>query len=693
MTNMNGFIYGGDYNPEQWLDRPDILEEDIRLMKIAKINVVALGIFSWAVEEPQEGVFNFDWLEDIVNNLYENGISTILATPSGARPRWMANKYEEVLRVDANGQRAYFGQRHNHCFTSPVYREKVRIINTKLAERFKDNPAIIMWHISNEYSGECHCELCKQAFREWLEKKYKDIEVLNKQWWTYFWSHKYSSFDEVEPPSPRGDSNVHGLNIDWHRFTSDSTIDFAKAEIKALRDAGAKQPSTVNMMYNFWDVNYGDFAKEIDVVSWDSYPLWHKGDNTEVAFDNGFQHDFMRALKHKPFMLMESCPTSTNWQSVSKLKKPGTLLNASLQAIAHGSDSVQYFQIRQSLGSSEKFHGAVINHYGSEDTRVFKEVAQVGEALESIKKIASTNVSAPAAVIYDVENRWALEGSEGPRNKDMHHYESAYKSYRALKKYGMNVDVINEDQDLSSYKLVVAPMLYMFRNGMEDKLKKYVADGGTLVMSYWSGIVNENDLCYMGAVPHSLSGVFGLCSQEIDGLYDDEANIAVPVENNALNLLKRYEIKNLCDLVKVSDAKVLMTYGNDWYEGMPAFTVNTYGKGKAYYVCGDMSGEFYVDAYEAIARSVGIEPIISDIADGLEVCSRFDGEHEYVFVSNYKDEPVRVNIPVDAKMLYGEADSEIASRTTIVFEKLDVIVRALFHEDMKECPFVLYTIG
>ena len=396
-------LHGGDYNPEQWLKRPDILEKDIDMLSQSGCNVVSLGIFSWVTLEPEEGVFNFGWLQEIIDKLYKSGIYTILATPSGARPKWMADKYPEVLRVDETRHRNLFGFRHNHCYTSPVYREKVHIINKKLAEEVATHPGVILWHISNEYGGECHCPLCQDAFRKWLKEKYQTIENLNDQWCTTFWSHNYNSFDQIESPSRIGETQLHALNLDWKRFVTHQTADFLHHEIQAVRDGGSNLPTTANLMYHYKGLDYFKIAKEIDVVSWDTYPTWHKEDAIDTADDNGLYHDLMRSLKGKPFIQMESCPAATNWQGVSKLKKPGVLFAQSMEAIAHGSEGALYFQIRQSRGASEKFHGAVIDHYGGKDTRVFKEVSETGEALKKIKELAGTIVNSKAAIIYDWE--------------------------------------------------------------------------------------------------------------------------------------------------------------------------------------------------------------------------------------------------------------------------------------------------
>ena len=669
-VNFGKLLHGGDYNPEQWLDYPEILEQDLAYFKKARINEISLGMFSWAFLEPEEGVFRLEWLKEVIDRLYENEIVVMLSTPTAARPRWMAEKYPEVLRVNAARERNLYGERHNHCYTSPVYREKTRIINTKLAEMFKDHPGVIAWHISNEYGGECHCPLCQEAFRGWVKKKYGTLERLNRAWNTGFWSHTYQSFDQVESPSPKGDSSLHGLNLDWKRFVTDQTADFVKWEIKALRDAGAEQPSTINMMYNFTGLNYYKFADVIDFVSWDNYPTWHKEAETVTAMDTGMQHDIMRSIQKKPFYLMESCPSATNWQSVSKLKKPGMLQAASLQAVAHGSDSVLYFQMRQSRGASEKFHGAVIDHYGGSDTRVFREVTKVGAALEKLQEVNGSQNPAEAAVIYDVENRWAVEDAAGPRNAGVFYKETVEKPYQAFRKLGINVEVIDETCSLDGYRVVAAPMVYLLREGWTEKVRNFVKNGGIFLLTYWSGIVDETDLCYLGGTPHDLMDVMGFRSMEIDGLYDGEWNEGIPEPENPLHLELAYRCSHLCELVQPSTAEVVMTYGKDFYDGMPAMTRNVYGKGKAYAVCADFEQGLYDEVCRKLAEEAGVERIVEEVPEGVEVTMRKqkDGTR-YVFVQNFNREAVAVKLPIERYPVWqGTYDGTIGSWKTIVLK-------------------------
>lgn len=654
-------IYGGDYNPEQWLDEPDILSRDIELMRKANINTVTLGVFSWAALEPEEGRFTFGWLHRIIRSLFENDIYTILATPSGARPRWLAERYPEVLRTGEDRTRALYGERHNHCYTSPVYREKVRLIDEKLAQEFREDPAVVLWHISNEYGGECHCDLCQNAFRAWLRKKYTDISELNKAWWTAFWSHTYTSFDQVESPSSRGDSGLLGLNLDWKRFVTEQTRSFLAAEVAALRNAGAAQPVTTNFMEDYTGLNYYLLAQEIDYVSWDSYPRWHCTDDLRTAFATGFQHDMMRGLKEKPWLLMESSPSGVNWHSLSRLKKPGLLMNAALQAIAHGADSAQFFQIRQGRGGFEKFHGAVIDHYGGDDTRVFRETAAAGKLLAELSaatQITQSTVKAPVAVLYDMESRWALEGSQGPRNQGLFYPEALQKVYTALRKCRLNVDVrsaqgIKTVQDLSGYRIVAAPMLYMFREGFAEILQTYIRNGGTLVTGYLSGVADETDLCWLGGTPHGLLEALGLRTEEIDALPDGEQNVLLPVKENFWPK-KSYTCEHLCELVQLHGADPLLLYGKDFYAGTPAVASHSYGSGHTCYVGADAEQRLYDDLFSRMAAELSIPPILHNLPDGLTVASRSTETEEYIFVQNFTSDTKAFGIPQGIKILHGQ---------------------------------------
>ncbi|MDW2797728.1 beta-galactosidase [Clostridium boliviensis] len=669
IMSQERLLHGGDYNPEQWLDSPDILKRDLELFLKAGINTVTMGMFSWALLEPEEGRYQIDWLTEIVDQLYQKGIYTILGTPSGARPQWLAKRYPEVLRVDEKRQRNLFGGRQNHCYTSPVYRQKVRKINVILAKELGSHPGVLLIHLSNEYGGDCHCPLCQEKFRGWLKERYDTIEELNRRWSTTFWGHTYQSFEQIESPSSKGELLLHALNLDWKRFVTAQTVDFAAQEKKAIRDGGCQKPVTTNFMGDYDGLNYRKFKGVIDVASWDSYPEWHRKPVPQTAAETAFQHDFMRSLLKKPFLLMESSPSSTNWQEVSKLRKPGILHAASLQAVAHGSDSVLYFQLRQSRGASEKFHGAVIDHYGGEDTRVFQEVCQVGETLGRLSELAGTVQKPKVALIWDTENRWALFDSQGPRNAGIPYKETAEKMYAGMRRLGLDMDIIDMEDDLENYRIVLIPMLYLFRGGIGDKIREFVKNGGTAVMTFWSGVADDTDRCFLGGVPGKLTDVFGLRRTEIDGLYEGEENAALPVKDNFLSLERRYTCRNLCELVNVSDARVLMTYEKDFYKDLPVVTCNQYGKGKAYYICADMEQQFYNDFLEAVQKNDKIEKPLPDIPDGVEVTTRESEEATYVLIQNFNADSVNLKLPDHGcEVIYGETEGSLKGLSSVIIK-------------------------
>lgn len=634
--------HGGDYNPDQWLNRPDILDRDVALMKRARVNVVSLGIFAWSALEPEEGHYTFDWLDAVMDRLYENGIYTVLATPSGAKPAWMAYAYPESRRVLLDGQREPYRGRHNHCFTSPIYRAKVEAINTRLAQRYADHPGLVLWHVSNEYSGACHCPLCLSAFQDWLKARYGTLDVLNQKWWTSFWSHTYTAWDQIVPP----DDAIHGLQLNWLRWVTHQTINFMQHEMAPLRRYAPSIPVTTNLMGLFRTMDYHRFAEVCDVMSWDAYPFYHaRAEDLQVAVETSFTHELFRSFKQgKPFLLMESAPSATNWMPSAKLKRPGVHALTSFQAVAHGSDSVQYFQWRAGLGGSEKFHGAVVTHDGTANTRVFNDVRDLGEKLAELDELVGSTVTPEVAFIYDWENRWAIDGACGPRREQRNYVETCLDHYTPFWRRGIPVDVVSMDADVSRYKLVVAPMLYMVRPGVGERLTQFVEQGGILVMTYWSGIVDEDDRCFEGGRPGPLRRVLGIWSEELDVLYDDER---VSVEARALGDAS-YTAKIFCDLIHTEGAEALGTYTGEFYAGRPAVTAHAFGAGKAYYQAfrGD---EVFLDAfYRHVLKELNGSawlPIDERFPPGVTVQQRSNGTETYCFLMNFDTEAHKISLP------------------------------------------------
>ena len=625
------FIHGADYNPEQWIDDKSIWDKDMELMQLANCNEMSVGIFSWAMLEPWEGEYDFSFMDEIIEKIGENGGKVILATPSGARPRWMAEKYPEVLRVNSLGMREHFRARHNHCFTSPVYREKVRQMNRRLAERYGKNPTVIAWHISNEYSGECHCPRCQDAFRDFLRQKFdNDIGKLNKAYWTTFWSHNYDSFDQIEPPGKLTENAVHGLNLDWHRFVTHQTRDFILNEAAPLREITPHLPVTINMMYEFYDLDYHKIADVIDFASWDCYPEWHNGDDAVIAQRAAFWHDLYRSLKGKPFLLMESTPSLVNWKPYNKHKRPGLDVLSSIQAVAHGSDSVQYFQWRKGRGSSEKFHGAVVGHDGTGDTRVFRSVQTTGAVLKQIDEVAGTLTDAKVAVVFDWENMWALDDCQGYALNNKKYFDTCYEYHRVFWEKGIDCDIVSPRADLSGYALVAAPMLYLTDGETIANLKSYVENGGILYGTYMMGTVDGNDLCWLGGIPAGdLKEVFGIVAEEIDTLYPEERKHTVLGD-------REHELADYCEVLIPRGAEALAVYSDGDWAGTPAVTVHDYGKGKAVYQACRDTGSLKEEILSRLMEEKNIQsPVEGGLLHGVTAHSRTDGTHTYLFVENY----------------------------------------------------------
>lgn len=629
------FLHGADYNPEQWLPDKAVWDKDMELMKLANCNEMSVGIFSWSMLEPREGEYDFSFLDEIIAKIGDNGGKVILATPSGARPRWLAEKYPEVLRVGPDGVRDHFLGRHNHCLTSPAYRRKVREMNTRLAERYGKNGTVVAWHISNEYGGECHCPLCADAFRDYLRQKFHgDIEALNRAWWTRFWSHTYDSFDQIEPPGKYTETGTHGLNLEWHRFVTEQTASFIENETAPIRELSPHLPVTINMMFEFYDLNYHEVAKVIDIASWDSYPEWGSTDDAAIAQKTAFWHDLYRSLKDRPFLLMESTPSLVNWKPYNKLKAPGLDTLSSLQAVAHGSDSVQYFQWRKSRGSSEKFHGAVVGHDGTADTRVFRSVQRTGQVLQAIDEVCGTLTEAKAAVLFDWENWWALDDAQGYAKDDKKYLDTCYSYHREFWKRGIDCDIVSPLADLSRYKIAVAPMLYLVDEARAANLKKFVEQGGTLYATYALSTVDGNDLCHLGGIPGlGLVEVFGLEAEEIDTLYPHERCSAI-LEG------EEHELVDYCEVLKLKGAAPLAVYSSGWYEGAPAVTEHSFGAGKAVYQACRDTGSLKDKVFGKLLQELELTgPLEGAVPHGVTAQTRTDGENSYVFLQNYSPAP------------------------------------------------------
>lgn len=638
---VNKILYGGDYNPEQWPE--EIWEEDMRLFKIANIDIVTLNVFSWAMLQPSEEKYDFTKLDKIMKMVKDNGLKVCMATSTAAHPAWMARKYPDILRVEKNGMKRKFGARHNSCPNSPTYRKYSVELAKQIAQRYKDYDNIVAWHVSNEYGGECYCDNCAKAFRKWVKNRYKTIEEVNKVWNTSFWGHTFYDFEDIVPSDFRSEefsfyldgtprTNFQGITLDYYRFNSDSMLECFKSERDVLRKITPDIPITTNFMGWYKPLDYGKWAKEMDFVSWDNYPGWDNVPQSPAA-----THDTMRGIKDgKPFCLMEQTPGVTNWHMYCKLKRPGVMRLWSYQAVAHGADTIMFFQMRRSQGACEKYHSAVIDHVGNENTRVFKEITELGKELTAIgNETLGTRINSKVAIVFDWENWWAAEMSAGP-TQILNYPGEVMAYYTALFSQNISVDMITTDADISKYSLVIAPMLYMNKDGYDEKIRNYVKNGGCYLTTYFSGYVDENDRVLLGGYPGKQKDILGVWVEESDAL--------PPSENNSF-IYKgtEYPAGVLCDIMHLQGAKEISTYEKEFYAGTPVLTKNKLGDGIVYYVGTHSSDEFYATFLRDICGELYIEPVL-DAPKDVEVTCRENEDYKYIFVLNHKEVPTEVRL-------------------------------------------------
>jgi beta-galactosidase len=644
-------IHGGDYNPDQWLPmHPDILEEDAKLMQVTGINSASIGIFAWASLEPTEGHFSFDWLDRVMDQQAAIGNKVILATPTGAMPTWLAEKYPETRRVDKAGHRAIYGRRHNHCWSSPAFHERTRIINTLLAERYKGHPALAMWHISNELQGECFCDLCRKWWHSWLEKKYGTIKAMNDAHWAYFWAHQAGDWRHVEPT----DYVMDGMALDWLRFANDQLIDWYQFEANILRPITPIVPITTNFMGVMHQLNYQAISRVVDVVTDDQYPSYDpdKPDFIESAIANSLKQDLYRCFKpERTHMLMESCPGIPQYKNPPKAKRPGVHRLEMLQAVAHGADGTCYFQFRSGRGSTEKLHGSVVEHWGAElhtQTRRYRELRELSDTYDKLAGVLGTTVQAEVALVYDWESRWghALSGGTmgtGGTKRVRYLYDQiAVEQYRHFWSRGIPVDVISDDRDFSKYKLLILPLHWIVTEAFAAKLKTYVEQGGTLVATWDTGMADEHNRMLLGGWPgNGLQEVFGLWVEEIDRLPDDTPRTIKGLPGRG---------GDVAAIAHLTTAKAVATFVEDFYSGGAAVTRNKYGKGTTHYI-GTRLDEKAGDAfYGGVIKKLGLKGVTGgSLPTGVLAQIRGAGDEAYLFLLNFSKSPKKIQAKLKLK--------------------------------------------
>ena len=633
--------YGGDYNPDQWDEKT--IEEDMRLFKKAGINLVTLPVFSWAKLEPSEGVYNFEWLDEIMDKLWENGIHVCMATPTTAQPAWLSKKYPEVLPVDIAGRKRTHGMRVFFCVNSEKYRERAAAIAEEMAKRYKDHPALAAWHVANEYGTYCYCENCQRKFRIWLKERYKTIENLNEKWNTAFWGRIVYDFDEIMLPTELNDDYRFNpaIQLDYMRFVTASTKECFENEASVLRRYTPDIPVFSNISGYIKKLDQFTLTENMDCAGWDNYPT--PGDPVSIP---ALKHDIMRALKDgKPYIITEQSPNQQNWQPYNKLKRPGEVRALAYQGIARGGDACLFFQMRQSIGGQEKFHGAVISHAGREDTRIFREISDLGAELGRLGDIClDGRTDAKVGFLFDWDNWWALELTSGP-TKDMDYLAQVHKYYKAFYEKNIQTDILKVTSDFSKYKIIVAPLLYMMKEGLAEKLESFVENGGILAATYMTGLADENDRCIFGAYPGKLRKLMGLWVEETDALFPEERN-SIIIRKKTKHLKGVYSSGFLCDILHPETAEVIGEYGKDFYEGTPCVTKNVYGKGAAYYLGTEPDEEFLEDFVTEICEEAGVHPFLE--SEGrVEICARENQKGQVIFLINHEQEPAFVKLGAD----------------------------------------------
>jgi len=621
---------GCDYYPEHWPE--ERWERDAQMMAEAGFNVVRMAEFAWAKLEPMEGEFNFDWLDKVIKILAENKIKVVLGTPTAAPPAWLARKYPDILRVNEKRIRSSFGGRRECCPNSEVYQMYTRRIVEQMARHYKKNENVIGWQIDNELGGDklgglCFCENCLKEFRSWLKERYITLNKLNKEWGTSFWSQTYSGWDQIPLPYETETYHNPSLVLDYRRFISDSYIKYQDLQVSILRDMSPEKFITHNFMGLFNRINYYKLAKPLNFVSWDNYPYFEKETPPERI---AFTHELMRSLKKRNFWVMEEQSGAAGGEFIGSIPYPGEIRLWTYQAIAYGAEAVLYFRWRTCLFGQEQYWHGILDHSGLPNRR-YEEVSRVGKELTKLDFLEkSRSIDAQIAILYSYDVDWAFQIQ--PHNEKFNYQEHLLKFYRPLWRMGLRVDILNPENDLLKYKLVIAPNLLLLKKEIIDKLSNYVERGGYLLVSFRSGVKNWNNTIIEKTPPAGLSELTGIEIEEYSSLLSDEENKVEIIEPEING--ETYSCGVWYDIIRVKKAKVLGLYTRDYYKGKSAITINKYGKGYVLYLGTIMEDEFYQALLRWLLTKVKIRPLLK-LPKGVELIQRPKEGEEALFLLNH----------------------------------------------------------
>ena len=645
--------YGGDYNPEQW--PPSVWREDVRLMGEAGVDLVTVGVFSWAQLEPAEGTFSFGWLREVLDLLGDAGIGVDLATPTASPPPWLTTRYPDVLPVNAAGARYSHGSREHFCVCSPMYREKARRIVERLAAEVGDHPAVEMWHLSNEYACHvpyCYCDYHAQAFRRWLERRYGSVAGLNEAWGTAFWSQRYGDFAEVIPPRMTPTFGNPAQDLDYRRFSSEAFLEEALEERAMLRSCRPELPVTTNFMGFFKPLDYFAWASELDVASTDNYTDPSAAD---WAMQSAMHYDLVRSVNKKiPWMVMEQTSSRVNWRDHNAAKSPGQMRAMCYQAVARGATGLLFFQWRASRAGAEKFHSAMLSHAGVASP-VWQEVVGLGRELARLGSFESASVEARVALIFSWPNWWALEAPSKPAN-DLKMDEQLTWMYRPLYNNGITADFCRPDEPLERYQAVLVPSLYLLSEQEGANLVSFVERGGTAVISFWSGIVDHNDAVYLGPYGGPLRPLMGCDVLEVAPLPAGEA-VEVEWEDGS-----RTNATFWADIAAEGNGRVLARIVDGPWSGRPAVIETSYGQGRAYYLAVRLDAAGLARIYAGVPALSAAQQLVAPTPEyaplGVERVVRVADGQWYEFLINHSDEDRHVEIAPGGFEMLSERDLE-----------------------------------